>query len=102
MQPIKRYLETGEAPDDKKEAKKLKLRSAKFSLIEGVLYRRGYTIPLMRCLAQEEADYVLREIHAGICGSHAGGQSITFKALRQGFYWPTMHHDGVKVARKFE
>ena len=43
MQPMRKYLETGETPEDKKEARKLKLRSARFSLIEGVLYRRGYT-----------------------------------------------------------
>ena len=86
MQPIKRYLETGETPEDKKEAKKLKFKSSKFSLIEWVLYRRSYTVPLMSFLAEEEADYVLKEIQAGICGNHARGQSITFKALRQGFY----------------
>ena len=62
----------------------------------------GYTVPLLRCLVEEEADYVLREIHAGIYGSHAGGQSIAFKDLRQCFYLPTMHQNGVKVARKCE
>jgi len=45
---------------------------------------------------------VLREIHVGIYGSHAGGQSSALKALRQRFYWLTMDQDGIRVARKCE
>ncbi|GKC51699.1 reverse transcriptase domain-containing protein [Tanacetum coccineum] len=38
-----------------------------------------------------------REIHEGSCSMHVGTRSIVAKALRIGYYWPTMHED----ARKF-
>ena len=56
-------------------------------------------MPLLRCVDDEEADYVLREIHEGICGNHSGARTLAFKALRQGFFWPTMHQDAKKMAK---
>ncbi|GJU27456.1 reverse transcriptase domain-containing protein [Tanacetum coccineum] len=40
-----------------------------------------------------QANYVLREIHEGSCSMHAGTRSVVAKALRTGYYWPTMHKD---------
>ena len=40
-------------------------------MINGVLYRRGYTLPFLRCLDEDDADYVLREVHEGVSGKHA-------------------------------
>ena len=42
----------------------------------------------------------MREIHKGICGNHTVGQSFAFKALRQGYYWPTMKADYMEYAHK--
>nr|GEX55677.1 reverse transcriptase domain-containing protein [Tanacetum cinerariifolium] len=36
-------------------------------------------------------NYILREIHEGSCSMHAGPRSMMAKALRSGYYWPTMH-----------
>ncbi|GKF81847.1 reverse transcriptase domain-containing protein [Tanacetum coccineum] len=44
-----------------------------------------------------QANYVLREIHEGSCSMHAGTQSVVVKALRIGYYWPTMHDDTRKL-----
>ncbi|KAJ4715114.1 Retrovirus-related Pol polyprotein from transposon opus [Melia azedarach] len=90
INPIKEYLEEGRLPEDQEAARKLKYRAARYCLIEGVLYRRSFTMPYLRCLHPDEADYVLREIHEGACGNHSGGRSLAYKALRQGYYWPTM------------
>ena len=62
-------------------------------MIDGVLYRRGYTVPVVRCLDEDDADYVLREVHEGVCRNHYGARSLVHKALRQGYFWPTMHQD---------
>ncbi|GFZ01719.1 hypothetical protein Acr_15g0003280 [Actinidia rufa] len=35
---------------------------------------------------QEEAEYVLREIHEGICGNHSGARSLAKKTIRQGYF----------------
>ncbi|XP_014498932.1 uncharacterized protein LOC106760004 [Vigna radiata var. radiata] len=46
---------------------------SRYCLIGDDLYRRGYVTPIMKCLSMEEASYVLRELHHGICGRHTGG-----------------------------
>ena len=50
------------------------------------LDKRGYAMPYLRCLKPDEADYVMREIHEGVCRNHSGKKSSAQKALRQGFY----------------
>ena len=42
------------------------------------------------------------EIHEGTCGNHARGQSLAFKAQRQGYYWPTMKANCIEYAQKFD
>ncbi|RVW97140.1 hypothetical protein CK203_029948 [Vitis vinifera] len=37
-------------------------------LIGGHLYKRSFTGPYLRCLGHSEAQYVLAELHEGICG----------------------------------
>ncbi|GJS59162.1 reverse transcriptase domain-containing protein [Tanacetum coccineum] len=49
--------------------------------------------PWLRCVGPSQANYVLREIHEGSCSMHAGTRSVVAKALRIGYYWPTMHKD---------
>nr|GEZ58165.1 reverse transcriptase domain-containing protein [Tanacetum cinerariifolium] len=46
------------------------------------------------------ADYVLREIHAGSCSMHSGPRFVVARALRSGYYWPTMHRDARDVIKK--
>ncbi|GKF89537.1 reverse transcriptase domain-containing protein [Tanacetum coccineum] len=46
-----------------------------------------------------QANYVLIEIHEGSCSMHAGTRSVMAKALRIGYYWPTMHEDARKLIR---
>ncbi|XP_024042712.1 uncharacterized protein LOC127901426 [Citrus sinensis] len=99
MDPILAYIRDGVLPEDKRQARKLKCRAARYTLLDEVLYRRGFTLPLLRCVDDEEADYVLREIHEGICGNHSGARTLAFKALRQGYFWPTMHQDAKKMAK---
>nr|GEW80164.1 reverse transcriptase domain-containing protein [Tanacetum cinerariifolium] len=37
--------------------------------------------------------YVIREIHKGSCSMYTGPRSMVAKAIRMGYYWPTMHRD---------
>ena len=55
---------------------------------------------LLKRRPPSEAEYVMRAIHEGICGNHAGGQSQAFKTLRQSYYWPTTKMDYMKFAQK--
>ncbi|GAU46047.1 hypothetical protein TSUD_191180 [Trifolium subterraneum] len=57
------------------------------------LYRRGFSIPLLKCVEKTRVEFILQEIHEGINGQNIGGRSLARKALRAGYYWPTMQSD---------
>nr|GEY37350.1 reverse transcriptase domain-containing protein [Tanacetum cinerariifolium] len=59
------YLKEGVLLGDNKEAKKLRLKARQYELMEGVLYRRSFLTPWLRCVGPLQADYVLRAIHEG-------------------------------------
>jgi hypothetical protein len=75
------------------------MQSARYTMVGGVLYRRGYSHPLLKCLSVAEAHYVLREIHEGVCGNHSGGRILAHKAMRARYYWPTMGKDSAEFIR---
>ena len=81
MDLILSYIRDGILPEDRKQAMRLKCRAARYTLLDGVLYRRGFTLPMLRCLDDEEDNYVLREIHEGICGNHSRVRTLAFKML---------------------
>nr|GEW06768.1 reverse transcriptase domain-containing protein [Tanacetum cinerariifolium] len=94
------YLKEGILLGDEKEARKLRLKARQYELMEGVLYRRSFLTPWLRCVGPLQADYVMREIHEGSCSMHAGPRSIVAKAIWLGYYWPTMHKDACDMIRK--
>ncbi|XP_059664260.1 uncharacterized protein LOC132310035 [Cornus florida] len=100
--PIIRYIKGGVLPTDRAEARKVKMRAARYTLIKGVLYKRSFSIPYLRCVSSEEVDYILREIHLGVCGNHVGGRSFANKAIRLGYYWPTMQKDALDFVKKYD
>ncbi|CAH9054188.1 unnamed protein product [Cuscuta epithymum] len=94
-QPYIAYLRHNILPLDKKEAKAFLSKVTKFLLIDDVLFKRSKAGPYQRCLAPQEAMRVLKDLHEGECGNHAAGRSLSNKALRFGYYWPTMRHDAI-------
>ena len=84
------YLKDGTLPNRKWAARKLKVHATRFVIIKDVLYKRGFSRLYLRCLTPEEADYVMREVHEGICGSHSRSRSLVHKLIRAGYYGPTM------------
>ncbi|XP_012839272.1 PREDICTED: uncharacterized protein LOC105959678 [Erythranthe guttata] len=98
--PILKYLKKGELPMDPTEARKLKTRAVRFVIVGEELYKRGFSFPYLKCLDPTTADYVLREVHEGICGNHLSGRTLALKLLRQGYYWPTMHEDAKKLVEE--
>ena len=91
--PLVSYLKNNALPNDKEAARKLKVQVAQFILIRDILYKRGFSHSFLRCLSPEEADYVMREGHEGICRNHSGSWSLVHKLIRAGYYWPTMQKD---------
>ncbi|GJY93237.1 reverse transcriptase domain-containing protein [Tanacetum coccineum] len=99
MTPIFKYLTDGTLPTEVKKARAVKRKSWRFSIINGTLYKKSFLGPWLRCVGPLQANYVLREIHEGSCSMHAGTRSVVEKALRIGYYWPTMHEDARTLIR---
>ena len=90
MSLILSYLKDRRLPPNPKEAKKIQKWSARFILLNDKLYKRGFSQPYLRCVEEEEAKYVLEEVHGGVCGNHMGAKSLVQKIMRAGYFWPTM------------
>jgi hypothetical protein len=76
------------------------MQSARYTIIGEILYCQGYTLPLLKCLSTTEVEYVLKEIHERVCGSHFGGPMLAHKAIRAGYYWPTMNQESMVMVRR--
>jgi hypothetical protein len=75
----------------------LKMKAERFTMVNGTLYKRGFTLPLLKCISPEEGNYILREIHEGIYGSHYGARVIAHKTIRAKLYWPNMSKDSMVI-----
>ncbi|CAJ2645078.1 unnamed protein product [Trifolium pratense] len=100
MTLVYNFLEHGTLPDDQKQAAIVRRRACSYVILDGKLYRRGFSIPLLKCVDEDTADYILREVHEGINAQHLGGRSLARKALRAGYYWPTMQQDAKDHVKK--
>ncbi|XP_020421250.1 uncharacterized protein LOC109949591 [Prunus persica] len=100
IDPILQFLQNQTLPANPAEARRVRHRSARYLIINGSLYKRGFSLPYLRCLTPEEGHYVLREIHEGICGNHSGARSLAHKAIRQGYFWPSLHIDAQEFTQK--
>jgi len=59
-------------------------------MIGNDLYKHKYGQPLLKCVIVEQAHYVIKELHEGICGYHYGARTVMTRILRAGYFWPTM------------
>ena len=93
MHEIETYLRTGELLEESKQAHKIRVQAACYTLIKESLYRRFFGGSYLKCLNDIEAQYVLAKLHEGICGNYIGGNyigghTLTHHAHSQGYYWP--------------
>jgi hypothetical protein len=100
--PITLYLQGHYHPNDRNEAKRLKHRSRDFALVEGQLYKKGISQPMLKCITEIEGIEILHEVHSGTCGSHSGTRALAAKVIRQGFYWPAIICTANRVTRSCE
>jgi hypothetical protein len=88
--PITLYFQGHYHPFDRNEAKRLKHRSRDFAIVEGQLYKKGISKPMLKCITETEGLEILHEVHYGTCGSHSGPKALAAKVIRQRFYWPAI------------
>jgi ribonuclease HI len=100
--PITLFLQGYYHSGDVNKAKRLKHQSRDFTLIEGQLYKKGISQPILKCVSETEGIQILREVHSGTCGSHSGPRALAAKVIRQGFYWPAIFYTANRVTRSWE
>src|SRR3954464_8408449 len=98
--PYLAYMTRGELPEDETLARKIIRRSKSMTIVHGKLHHRSVTGAFQRCVSLAEGQEILREIHEGDCGHHAGSKSLVAKAFRHGFYWLTAHADAEDLVSK--
>jgi len=75
-------------------------KAAKYTMIGDDLYKRGYGQPLLKCVTAEQAQYIIKELHEGICGYHSGTRTMATRVLRAGYFWLTIEADCHDYVRK--
>ena len=83
-----------------KQRRALRIKSASYQIVEGILFKKNYDGVLLRCLEKEDAKKVMIDLHDGLAGGHFYGYTITHKFLRAGYYCPTLFKDAHAHVRK--
>ena len=65
-------------------------RETRYKILNDTLYKRGFSMPYLKCVNKEEAKYILEEIHEGVCEDHVGLRSLVSKVIRTCYFWPTI------------
>ncbi|GJW53046.1 reverse transcriptase domain-containing protein [Tanacetum coccineum] len=100
MTPICEYLTKKILPNDKKKARAVRRKASRYAVINGTLYKKSFLGLWLQSVRPLQANYVLREINEGSCSMHSGPRSVVAKAIRTGYYKPTMHTDARKLIRE--
>jgi hypothetical protein len=48
------YLENRTLPSEKKFAVQLQMKARRFTMVNGILYKKGFTLPFLKCVFPEE------------------------------------------------
>ncbi len=99
---IAQFLATQQLPEDLShhERRKVRVNSRHFAIVGNRLYRRGVDGLLRRCVVEEEVPKILEACHDSACGGHFAGKLTAQKALRAGYFWPTMFQDAHDHAKR--
>ena len=69
MTPYRRYLADGILPAEQEEGKKVKRNAARYTLVDGIFFRHGFTHLILTCVSGDECTRIMAELHKGIQGS---------------------------------
>ena len=100
MTPIISILQDGCLLQDVEEARKVRKRVARFTILNDTLYKRGFSMPYLKCVNKEEAKYILEEIHEGVCDDHASPRFLVSKVTRTSYFQPTIQVDAMELVKR--
>ncbi|XP_074353997.1 uncharacterized protein LOC141692932 [Apium graveolens] len=58
MSPLLAYIHKGTLHEDKFKARRLHYQAARYVVYDEILYKRGFNQPLLRCVDEEEGNYI--------------------------------------------
>ena len=70
-------------------ARSMKLKAAKFCILNQYLYWKDPGGVLLNCLLENEAQQISNDFRKGDWGGHHSWKVAANKILREGFYWPS-------------
>jgi len=73
-------------PVEPMKAKVIKKNSGRYTLVDGKLFRHGYTHPILTYVSEDQCTHIMAELHEGIYGSHVKGRALSLKAVRVWYY----------------
>ncbi|XP_071740050.1 uncharacterized protein [Rutidosis leptorrhynchoides] len=97
--PYVKYLQDGILPTDTMEAIRIRVSAPLYFLENGILYRKSFSGPNLRCLTPHQAIDVVKEMHEGLCAQHSGYRTIVGRIMRQGYYWQSIYKDTADVIK---
>jgi len=100
MTPYQCYLADGMLPVEPAEAKAIKRNTRSYTLVDGKLFRHGYTHPVLTYVSGDQCTGIMAELHEGNFGSHVGRRALSLKVVRAGYYWLTMREDCMRYAQR--
>jgi len=93
MDPKITYIKDGNLPADPSEARKVKVSSSRFTILNDELYKRGFSQSYLKCLNLEDVEFMLREIHEGVYKNHFEPRSLIRQFVCARYFYPTMQKD---------
>jgi hypothetical protein len=99
---LKAFLISSKLPQDESEAKRIVRQASGYCVKDGDLYWRRPNGVALKCISTHQGQELLRDIHTGECGHHASASTLTAKAYRSGFYWPSALWDAAEMVKRCE
>ena len=98
--PFYDYLTNDILPTDRAEARRLHLKASRYVIIQGMLFKKSVAGHNLCCLEKRHWEKVLEDLHEGPCGNHSGRRNLSNRALRMGYYWPTMKQEAIRYVTR--
>ncbi|XP_056847410.1 uncharacterized protein LOC130498085 [Raphanus sativus] len=88
------YIETGELPPERWEARNLKARRSRYCIMEGKIFKRTFSEPYLLCASPKEASIILKKTHDRSC------VFLAIKIKKHGYFSPTIISDSEQFAAR--
>jgi hypothetical protein len=99
---LKAFLTNIKLPEDELEAERIVCQASGYCVRDGDLYQRRPNGVALKCISTQQGQELLMDIHTGECRHHASALTLTAKAYRSGFYWPSALWDAAEMVKRCE